>query len=358
MKPTGQQFLVEFLGCSNRLINDKKALERILKTGIDTSGLHAVHIDGYQFQPSGVTLFAIISESHIAIHTYPEAQHASIDIFTCAPAGQGHMTLLNYLKVKLRPKAMRYIETQRGNPITVRQQSWFSEFDTNGYEVRYHIKQYLLSKRTTYQQMDIIDNDDFGVMLFLDHELQIAESDAHIYNKGLIAPVVQSHKQLGSVAILGGGDGGVLYDLLNYKPLNVQLVDLDKQVIDSAQTYLRPICNNAFSNPAVQIHIADANSFLEKTHSCFDAIICDLTMHPEKGMSKKREAYWRTLLAQVRIHLTKNGSVSLQCGSEQDKKTLRFFSRLLPQFFKNVSYKKEFIPSFCERWVFASGTKM
>ena len=206
--------------------------------------------------------------------------------------------------------------------------------------------------------MDIIENDDFGVMLFLDHELQIAESDAHVYNNGLIAPIVQSHKKLGSIAILGGGDGGVLSDLLQHKPRSVQLIDLDQQVIKGAQAYLRPICNNAFSNPAVQIHIADANFFLEKTHSQFDAIICDLTMHPEKGMSKKREEYWRKLLVQARMRLTKGGSLSLQCGSELDKKTLRLFSKLLPQFFKNVSYKKEFIPSFCERWVFASAKRI
>jgi len=44
-------------------------------------------------------------------------------------------------------------------------------------------------------------------MLFLDNDLQIAEKDAHLYNKSMVSPLVEAGVPLHDVAILGGGDG-------------------------------------------------------------------------------------------------------------------------------------------------------
>lgn len=353
MKPTGQQLIAEFLGCSTLILNDKRALQQAVHDGIRKSGLTAIRVESHQFHPTGVTVFAIISESHIAIHTYPEARHASIDIFTCSPSSKKQEALLQCLKRSLKPKAVRYVETIRGNPLSVRRSSWFSEFDTNGYEVRYHIQRYILSKQTPYQQLDIIQNEDFGLMLFLDRELQVAEQDAHLYNRSLTSPLFQGGKTPRHIAILGGGDGGVLQNLLEYKPRSVTLVDLDRDVIDSAQKFLQPVCKNAFTDPAVTLTTAEASAFLAATEKTFDAIICDLTMHPEKDMNEERERYWRTLLARVASRLKKSGLMTVQCGSERDAATISLFEKLLPRHFKNVLFQTTFIPSFCEPWVFA-----
>ncbi len=307
MKPLGRQLIAEFIYCSQGILNDRKALEQALKQGIRESGLSLVNMTGKKFNPLGVTLIAVISESHIAIHTYPEARHASIDIFTCG----------------------------------------------SGSKAVYHIDKLLLSKRTKYQQLDIIDNSSFGRMMFLDKDLQIAESDIEAYDSAMVLPVIERRNKLDSVAILGGGDGGVLREVLKYKPKSAYLVEIDKEVIEAAKKYMPGVCKKAFANRRTNVVIDDASRFLDEKHG-FDAIIYDLTMHPEAIMNVNRTAFLNQIFSRVKNNLHKNGVVSMQCCAEFDTETLKLLKKMLPKYFKNIVFRTSFIPSFCENWIFAS----
>ena len=353
MKPVGTQIIAEFVYCSQRILNDKKALEDALKNGLDACGFNLKSIKSHQFNPIGVTVVAIIGESHIAIHTYPEARHASLDIFTCS-AGSGELNkLLRFLKTKLKPKTVRIIELLRGNPLEIKEKDWITSFSGCGFEIRYHINKRLLSKKSRYQHIDIIENENFGRMLFLDRDVQIAEKDAHIYNQCMVSPVVEVKNSLNRVAILGGGDGGVLYELLKYKPEKVFLIDIDRDVIQASRKFLKNVCKDAFDDSRVTVVIDDANNFLETNHG-FDAIIYDLTMHPESITRKERTTFINEIFSKIRNSLNEGGIVSLQCCSEYDKETLTLIKRILSKYFTNIVFKKSFIPSYCENWVFAS----
>ncbi len=336
------------------MLGNKKALDRILKQGIDESGLTLVSITGKQFSPAGVTSIALISESHVAIHTYPEAGHASVDIFTCANGSQNVNKLLRFLKDKLKPKTVRVMELDRGNPLSLTRKNWITSFSGTGFEVKYHIKKKLLSKRTKFQQLDIIENESFGRMMFLDQDLQIAEKDAVIYDEAMVLPVVnRKKKNLGDVAILGGGDGGVLREVLKHKPSSAYLVEIDNEVIKAAKKYMPGVCKKAFDNRKARIVLDDANKFLDRTHG-FDAIIYDLTMHPESITDMDRTVFLKQIFSKVKKNLNAGGVVSMQCCSEFDLETQKLLKKLLPKYFKKIKYKPVFIPSFCENWIFAS----
>lgn len=353
MKPLGTQLVAEFIYCSSKILNDREALERMLKRAIQKSGLTLKSITGHQFHPVGVTVIAVISESHIGIHTYPEARHASIDIFTCAAGAGAVGKLLDYLKKQMQPKTVRVVELSRGNPLEIIKKEWITCFSGSGFETKYHIKKKLLSKRTKYQMMDIIENDSFGRMLFLDKDLQIAESDAHIYNESMVRPIAGNGNSLKKVAILGGGDGGVLNEMLRYGPREVFLVEIDKEVISASKKLLKNICGTAFQDRRVNLVIDDANNFLGTPHE-FDAVVYDLTMHPESITKTERTRFLEVLLKKLKNSLNSGGVVSLQCGSEFDVETQKLLQKLLPRYFKNVIYRKSHIPSFCENWVFAT----
>ncbi len=355
MKPLGTQIIAEFIYCSKNILNDKEALERELKVGIERCGLGLKSLSGYKFDPVGVTIIAIISQSHVGIHTYPEARHASIDIFTCSTDNSQTQKLLQFLKNKLKPRTVRVIEVLRGNPLEIKDKDWITSFSgaRRGFEIRYHIKKRLLSKKTKYQRIDIIDNEDFGRMLFLDKEIQIGEKGAHIYNSCLTSPIIETKKSLGKVAILGGGDGGVLNELLIYNPKIIFLVDMDSEVVEASRKYLKGICKNAFSDPRVRIVTDDANKFLEKNHG-FDVIIYDLTMHPEAITNMDRVEFFNQMFSKIKKSLNEEGMITLQCCSEFDTATLRLLKKLLPKYFKNINFKTGFIPPYCENWIFAS----
>lgn len=355
MKPVGAQLIAEFIYCSKRFLSNKDLLEEILRQGIEECGMNLVSINSKQFNPVGATVIAIISESHIAIHTYPEARHASVDIFTCATASKKVNKLLLFLKSKLRPKTVRVIELLRGNPIEIKEEDWLTSFSGSGcgFEVRYHATRKIISRRSKYQQIDIIENKDFGRILFLDQDVQIAEADSHIYSWNMISPLLEAEKRFNKVVILGGGDGGILYEILKYNPKKVTLVDIDEEVIKVSKRHLRRICKSSFSDPRVKIVIGDANRYLDKKHS-FDAVIYDLTMHPEALTNMGRTAFLNELFTKIRNNLHRDGMLTLQCCSEFDTETLRLLKRILPKYFANISFRKVFIPSFCEKWIFAS----
>jgi spermidine synthase/S-adenosylmethionine decarboxylase proenzyme len=356
MKPTGRQLIAEFIYCSQKYLSDKKALDEVLVKGIRESGLSLVSISGKQFNPGGVTSIAVISESHVAIHTYPEAGHASIDIFTCANGSSRVGRLLSYLKKRLRPRTVRVMEVQRGNPLALDQKNWITSFSGTGFEVKYHIDKLLLSKKSKYQQIDIIENSSFGRMMFLDKDLQIAEKDAYIYDESMVLPLIERDNRFRQVAILGGGDGGVLREVLKHKPGIAYLVDIDGEVIEAAKKYMPSVCKNAFSSRKARIVIDDANNFLNEGHS-FDAIIYDLTMHPEAITNVDRNVFLRDIFSKIKRNLAAGGMVSMQCCSEFDTETVSLLKKILPRYFKMIEYRKVFIPSFCENWIFATAVR-
>jgi spermidine synthase len=355
MKPVGSQLIAEFTHCSKKYLNNRKALEGIVREGIEKCGLGLISIKGHKFDPIGVTVIAVISESHIAIHTYPEALHASIDIFTCASGSKSVNRLMRFLKGKLRPKRVGLVELLRGNPIEIKEENWATSFSGPGcgFETRYHVKKNIYSKRSKFQQIDIIENDTFGKMMFLDKDVQIAEIDAQNYSWNMISPIIEKKRRLDKVAILGGGDGGILYEILKHDPKRVFLIDIDEDVIKVSRRHLRRICRGAFSDKRATIVVDDANKFLE-THDGFDAIIYDLTMHPEALTNIPRIDFLNQIFAKVGKSLNKRGMVTMQCCSDFDKDTMKHLKKILPKHFKNIKFRKVFITSFCENWIFAS----
>lgn len=357
MKPVGMQIVAEFHNCSKDILNDLQAIEKILSDGINQCGFSLVGINSHRYDPIGVTSIAVISESHVAIHTYPEAHHASIDIFTCSQEKESTNNLLEYFKEKLDPTTTRTAEIIRGNPIEVTETNWITDVsDTIGFDIRYHFKTKVLSTMSQYQQIDIIDNEIFGRMLFLNSDLQIAEYDAHLYNESLVSPLAGASIPMKRVAILGGGDGGVLNELLKLNPDSVVLIDIDEAVINSSKEYLHCICHDAFDDPRVEIVYDDVNNFLD-TDDHFDGIIYDLTMHPETFINMDREEYLESLFAKIESRLNPGGIVTCQCCSEYDKDTYEMSSRILNKFFNHVTFRTTNVPSFCTPWIFASAQK-
>ncbi|MES9901364.1 MAG: adenosylmethionine decarboxylase [Sedimenticola sp.] len=77
----GFHLLVEFWGAEN--LNDVSLIEEALCHAAELAGATVLSIHAHRFSPSGVTGVAILEESHISIHTWPEHGFAAIDIFMC-----------------------------------------------------------------------------------------------------------------------------------------------------------------------------------------------------------------------------------------------------------------------------------
>jgi S-adenosylmethionine decarboxylase len=70
-------------GIDSVLLNDELFLKEHLTIGIEASGAHICGWQIKKFEPEGVTLLALLSESHVSLHTYPSFQALFFDAFTC-----------------------------------------------------------------------------------------------------------------------------------------------------------------------------------------------------------------------------------------------------------------------------------
>lgn len=111
MKALGRHLIVEMWEAEN--LNDPKALELGLREAVEAIDGTLLDVRVVEFPVHGVTGVAIIAESHVAVHTWPEYGYAAVDIFTCnqeADLGAG----VEALKRCLGPRRIQVMEVRRG----------------------------------------------------------------------------------------------------------------------------------------------------------------------------------------------------------------------------------------------------
>jgi S-adenosylmethionine decarboxylase len=82
----GKHYLLNLFGCSFVLLNDEDFLIKLLEESARASGATVCQTIFKKFDPQGVTVICLLSESHISIHTWPEEGKAALDVYTCGSA--------------------------------------------------------------------------------------------------------------------------------------------------------------------------------------------------------------------------------------------------------------------------------
>ena len=80
----GVHLIIDLHGAQG--LNDIDLIERTLRHCVDAARATLLHIHLHHFQPTGVSGVAVLAESHISIHTWPEAGYAALDVFMCGDA--------------------------------------------------------------------------------------------------------------------------------------------------------------------------------------------------------------------------------------------------------------------------------
>lgn len=79
----GKHCILELYGCSSAKLNDEVFLRDAITTAAQLAGATLLNLITHHFEPQGVTGLALLAESHISIHTWPESGYAAVDVFTC-----------------------------------------------------------------------------------------------------------------------------------------------------------------------------------------------------------------------------------------------------------------------------------
>ncbi len=78
-----KHLLLELYRCDSTKLNDESFLRCILNKAAKLAKATVLNLISNKFEPQGVTAIALLAESHISIHTWPESNYSAVDIFTC-----------------------------------------------------------------------------------------------------------------------------------------------------------------------------------------------------------------------------------------------------------------------------------
>ena len=78
-----KHFLLELYRCDYEKLNDESFLRCTLNRAAKLAKATVSNLISNKFEPQGVTAIALLAESHISIHTWPESNYSAVDIFTC-----------------------------------------------------------------------------------------------------------------------------------------------------------------------------------------------------------------------------------------------------------------------------------
>ena len=79
----GTHLLIEFYNCDREILDDEKAITKLFVEAARKAKATVVEQVFHSFNPHGVSGVVVISESHLAVHTWPEYGYAAVDVFTC-----------------------------------------------------------------------------------------------------------------------------------------------------------------------------------------------------------------------------------------------------------------------------------
>src|SRR3990167_5802194 len=136
---------------------------------------------------------------------------------------------------------------------------WFFEPTTQVEGPLHAVARTILSRRTRYQRLEILETLSYGMALALDGRIQSTVQDEFIYHEGLVHPALLTHPRPERVMVIGGGEGAPLRELLRYASVRRALmVDIDAEVVEACRHYLPELHRSSFDDPRVELRFEDA----------------------------------------------------------------------------------------------------
>lgn len=154
---------------------------------------------------------------------------------------------------------------------------WFTEKQTERFGITMKIKRTLHTEKTDFQQLDMVETEEFGNMLLLDGMVMTTEKDEFVYHEMVTHVPLFTHPNPKHVLVVGGGDGGAIREILKHPSVEkATLVDIDGKVIEYSKTYL-PTIACALEDERVDVKVADGFMHIAKSANEYDVIMVDST---------------------------------------------------------------------------------
>jgi len=154
---------------------------------------------------------------------------------------------------------------------------WFTEKQTDAFGITAKVKETLVTEKTQFQDLAMIDTAEWGRMLVLDGMVMTTVRDEFVYHEMVTHPALFTHPNPRRVLVVGGGDGGAIREVLKHPSVEeAVLVDIDGKVIEYSKKYLPEIACE-LDNPRVKVIVGDGYMHIHENKNAYDVIMVDST---------------------------------------------------------------------------------
>lgn len=348
--------------CPPSLLRDSEALRFACAQRAADAGLTVVGERFHTFADAGgVTGLVLLAESHLAVHTWPELDAVTLDVYVCNfQDDNSHKAraLMHALTALFAPATNRQNSLHRGQPRPFGTLSECAS-DTRGLlvlewitpDVVHGLRAARPPRRVVspFQTIEWHDTPALGRVFMLDGALMTSERDEFIYHECMVhVPAVTLSAPLRAL-VMGGGDGCSARELLKHPSITeIVVAELDAKVVETARHEFAGVINGAFDDPRVKVQIGDALVCLRDGKEPFDLVVMDLT---DPDDTNAAGLYSTATYQLIREQLTDDGIVSLHLGSAFYHPER--FSRTLSELrsvFTHVRAYKAFMPLYGAEW--------
>ncbi len=342
MIKVGEHITIDFLGVKKDY--SPSFYEKIIYKIAKSAKVQILNVNSHKFEPQGFTLVALLAESHMSFHTFPEKGVISFDFFTC---GKVHPKIA--LKILRKEIEHERVVTNSFDRNSI---SLYDDIYSTPGQKKFYVVKDILERLTTKvgQYVEVLNLEEFGNALFIDHEIQVAEKDEKIYSSAFFKSSSDLSKKNSNVAIIGGGDGGVARACIENNSNYIDWYELDPEVVDVCYKHLPKVCSKVKKSNKIKTFWGDAFESIKSVgDSKYDKIFVDLNddQYCIDLASKNMKGLKRIL--------KKGGVITAQVGSKDKKpKQVNNWCKVLEKNFGNVTISGVHIPSFDCNWNFAS----
>jgi S-adenosylmethionine decarboxylase proenzyme len=283
--PAGQHLLVDIKNVDATFLNSETRLAHAMVDVVNESKLTLLSYHCHSLIPTGVSCVGVLLESHVSFHTWPEEGVITLDLFTCG-SGELVPVLPLITRAFAIPEAVPNDDKQNNyvpeEPVIVwshklrgfrpremkKGNVWANDLGKFIVEAtHYDLKEEIASTETDFQRIHVYDtinaksrdllsyeksqsNDGSyqskypelfkpNRVVFLDGVLQSTRHGNEAYHEGLVQPAMFAHPDPKRVAIIGGGEGATLREVLKHKSVEkVKMIEIDELMVDFSRKHL------------------------------------------------------------------------------------------------------------------------
>lgn len=232
---------------------------------------------------------------------------------------------------------------------------WFTEQQTPSLKLSCRLIKTLYTGQSNYQRIDIIETEQYGTMMVLDGMVMTTDVDEFAYHELLAHVAMNTHPNPQHVLVIGGGDGGVIREVLRYPHVKrAVLAEIDEAVVEVAKRFFPQIASG-LEDPRVDVQIGDGIDYVSQHVGEFDVILIDSTEPVGPGARLFEKLFYE----RVYQALKEDGLMVAQTESPWvNQDLIRSVYQRVSQTFPLTRVYAGYVPTYPSgMWTFTMGSK-